>query len=130
MYSILIAIELIRDINILCYIICLQDYVEVLKEVLSTGFNAVKFFKKTEFTYIQRKRAEEALFNALEAIVSENGEQAVIAQKLLINFSEVVNSTIALRFWNGLRIREEKANTRIAQIILQEKEVSYLHFNK
>ena len=97
---------------------------------MSTGFNATKFFKKTEFTYLQRKRAEEALFNALEAIVSENGEQAVIAQNLLTNFSEVVNSTIALRFWNGLRIREEKAITQIAQIILQEKEVSYLHFNK
>ncbi|CAG8735677.1 4534_t:CDS:1, partial [Ambispora leptoticha] len=97
-------------------------YVEVLKEILSTGFKANKFFKKTEFTYIQKKRAEEVLFNALEAIVSENGEQAVTAQKLLANFSEVVNSATALRFWNGLRIREEKVNTQTAQIILQEKE--------
>ncbi|CAG8690844.1 3788_t:CDS:2, partial [Ambispora leptoticha] len=98
------------------------DYVEVLKEILSTGFNATKFFRKTEFTYIQKKQAEEALFNALEAIVSENGEQAVKAQRLLTNFGEIVNSIKALRFWNGLRIREEKANTQIAQIILQEKE--------
>ncbi|CAG8676842.1 3726_t:CDS:2 [Cetraspora pellucida] len=41
---------------------------------------------------------------------------------ILANFSEIVNSAATQRFWNGLRIREEKVNTQTAQIILQEKE--------
>ncbi|CAG8462980.1 6397_t:CDS:2 [Paraglomus occultum] len=68
-------------------------------------------FKKIGFTYIQRKRAEEALFNALKAIISENGEQAATAQKLLANFNEIVNSITALGFGMMKPSAKEKQNT-------------------
>ncbi|CAI2167591.1 3139_t:CDS:2 [Funneliformis geosporum] len=47
------------------------------KEILSTDFKVTKFFKKTEFSYIQKEQAEEFLYNALRAIVFENSEQAI-----------------------------------------------------
>ncbi|CAJ0913128.1 15540_t:CDS:1, partial [Entrophospora sp. SA101] len=101
------------------------DYVEVLKKILltkSTNFNATTFYKKADFPYSLKKQAEEALFNALRSIESENGQGAIIAQRLLAHFNDIVNSPIVLRFWDSVRVREEKNSTQTAQVILQEKE--------
>ncbi|CAH1761852.1 13162_t:CDS:10 [Entrophospora sp. SA101] len=102
-----------------------EDYVEVLKKILltkSTNFNATTFYKKADFPYSLKKQAEEALFNALRSIESENGQGAIIAQRLLAHFNDIVNSPIVLRFWDSVRVREEKNSTQTAQVILQEKE--------
>ncbi|CAJ0889043.1 5338_t:CDS:10 [Entrophospora sp. SA101] len=98
---------------------------QVLKKILltkSTNFNATTFYKKADFPYSLKKQAEEALFNALRSIESENGQGAIIAQRLLAHFNDIVNSPIVLRFWDSVRVREEKNSTQTAQVILQEKE--------
>ncbi|CAG8575716.1 5230_t:CDS:2, partial [Scutellospora calospora] len=99
------------------------DFVELLENILLSGeVNAVKFFKKTEFTFSQKEEAEKALFKALEIINSKNDIHAVIAKRLLYNFDNFISSSNVEQFWSSLRIREEKTTTNTAQIILQEKE--------
>ncbi|CAG8726646.1 17601_t:CDS:2, partial [Funneliformis caledonium] len=66
--------------------------------------------------------AEETLLETLKIIELEDGEYSVTAKKLLGNFREIINSLSVQNFWNSLNVREEKAKTRTAQVILQEKE--------
>ena len=72
-------------------IINLQAYIELLKRFLS-DFSAVKFYKSAEFTFLQRSKAEEALFNALKDIESEETELSEIAGRLLDTFDEHIKS--------------------------------------
>jgi hypothetical protein len=60
-----------------------QDYVELLKKILSDGFNPVKFFKNTGFTFAEKDKAETTLHNALEIIASEKDKQANRARNFL-----------------------------------------------
>ena len=48
------------------------------------------------------------------------------AKRLISYFNKMINSFDAQKFWDSLNIREEKSKTQTVQVILQEKEVSYL----
>ncbi|RHZ90270.1 hypothetical protein Glove_1g45 [Diversispora epigaea] len=100
-----------------------MDYVKLLEEILSSEFiNAIRFFKKAEFTFSQKEEAEKVLFGALEIIESKGGIHVVTAKRLLRNFDNFIGSFNVQQYWSGLKVREEKTATNTAQIILQEKE--------
>ncbi|CAG8638983.1 5528_t:CDS:10 [Ambispora gerdemannii] len=64
-------------------------------------------------------KAEEVLYKALEIVASENN---VKAQKLLVNFNELINSTSVKTYWNGVYVRDERNQTQCIKNILKEKE--------
>lgn len=106
----------------LIYIFYPQAYVELLKEIIfDENFTVVKFDKKIDFPFVQKTKAEEVLYKALETVASENN---VKAQKLLVNFNELINSTSVKTFWNGVYIRDEINKTQCIKNILKEKGVS------
>ncbi|CAI2183650.1 202_t:CDS:2, partial [Funneliformis geosporum] len=81
-----------------------QDYVDILRELLTEGFTAVKFFKKTHFAYSTRTDAEKVLRQALA--------QASRTEK----------------FWDSLRTKEEKDRTyRQEELILEKKKQKFIH---
>ncbi|SRR6266540_2369085 len=99
-----IAIKLIREINIL--------------------LSFLSFIKKVNFSYSQKKRLIYTLEsivseNDQESIVSENGQEsivsenqaAIMARRLLVCFSDIVNSPTILRFWDSFMFEEKKILT-------------------
>uniref|UniRef100_U9SPM4 Uncharacterized protein n=1 Tax=Rhizophagus irregularis (strain DAOM 181602 / DAOM 197198 / MUCL 43194) TaxID=747089 RepID=U9SPM4_RHIID len=102
-----------------------MDYVKLLEEILASGYiNVIRFFKRAEFTFSQKKDAEKALFKSLKIIESKGGIHAVTAKRLLCNFDNFINTLSAQQYWSSLNVRAEKIATNTAQIILQEKEPS------
>ncbi|CAB4492651.1 unnamed protein product [Rhizophagus irregularis] len=100
-----------------------MDYVKLLEEILASGYiNVIRFFKRAEFTFSQKKDAEKALFKSLKIIESKGGIHAVTAKRLLCNFDNFINTLSAQQYWSSLNVRAEKIATNTAQIILQEKE--------
>ncbi|RHZ47141.1 hypothetical protein Glove_590g3 [Diversispora epigaea] len=98
----------------------IMAYVELLKEIIfDENFTVVKFYKKIDFPFVQKTKAEEVLYKALETIASENN---VKARKLLVNFNELINSTSVKTYWNGVYIRDERNKTQCIKNILKEKE--------
>ncbi|GET53897.1 hypothetical protein GLOIN_2v1572077 [Rhizophagus irregularis DAOM 181602=DAOM 197198] len=101
----------------------IMDYVKLLEEILASGYiNVIRFFKRAEFTFSQKKDAEKALFKSLKIIESKGGIHAVTAKRLLCNFDNFINTLSAQQYWSSLNVRAEKIATNTAQIILQEKE--------
>ena len=96
--------------------------------MLSTAenFSAIEFFKMAYVTASQRKMAEEILLETLKIVEFEDCMYSATAKRLIGHFNEMINSFNVQKFWNSLNVREEKAKTQTAQVILQEKEVSYL----
>jgi hypothetical protein len=67
--------------------------VEFLRtNLLEDFFTAVKFFKYFQFTFSQKKHAEEALFKALKTVASENGVLAKKAKSFLAVLDEHIHS--------------------------------------
>ncbi|CAG8562826.1 14161_t:CDS:2, partial [Dentiscutata heterogama] len=94
-------------------------YVELLKEIIfDENFTVVKFYKKIDFPFVQKTKAEEVLYKALETVASEDN---VKAQKLLVNFNELINSNSVKIYWNGVYIRDEKNKSQYIRNILKEK---------
>ena len=60
------------------------------------------------------------MFNTLKDIESEKTELSEIAGRLLHTFDEHIKTASIQRYWDSLRIQEEKTAT---QSILQEKRV-------
>jgi len=92
----------------------------------SENFSAVEFFKMAYFTASQRKMAEKILLETLKIVELEDCMYSATTKRLIGHFNEMINSFNVQKFWNSLNVREEKAKTQTAQVILQEKEVSYL----
>ncbi|CAG8848103.1 32243_t:CDS:1, partial [Racocetra persica] len=46
------------------------DYIYILKEVISQGFTASKYFKKLEYQFSQKNQAEEDLRKTLNELAS------------------------------------------------------------
>ncbi|RIB21595.1 hypothetical protein C2G38_2299434 [Gigaspora rosea] len=94
-------------------------YVELLKEIIvDENFTFVKFYKKIDFPFVQKAKAEEVLYKALETVASENNTKA---QKLLVNFNELINSTSVKIYWNSVYVRDERDKTKLFRTILKEK---------
>ncbi|RUS28074.1 hypothetical protein BC938DRAFT_482369 [Jimgerdemannia flammicorona] len=106
-----------------------ESYVQLLEEVLAKKGGAVKFFGKTDFTFAQKEQAEEAFLDALKKIESGDGNQAKKASHLLKTFDKHINSPPVQRFWEAVRLQNEKAATRHAQRILAEKKLGKSSFD-
>ncbi|CAG8585115.1 7127_t:CDS:2 [Ambispora leptoticha] len=86
-------------------------YVDILRELLTEGFTAVKFFKKTHFSYSMRTDAEKALRQALTHVSAEDDDLGEPAKSLLAVVDIHLKASRTEKFWASLRIKEEKDRT-------------------
>ncbi|CAJ0648571.1 11039_t:CDS:2, partial [Entrophospora sp. SA101] len=99
-------------------------YVGFLRtNLLEDFFTAVKFFKYFQFTFSQKKHAEEALFKALKTVASENGVLAKKAKSFLAVLDKHIHSAPVQQFWYSVYLQNEKNKSHTAQALLQEQEI-------
>ncbi|CAG8485151.1 8308_t:CDS:2 [Ambispora leptoticha] len=103
-------------------VIPLEDHIYILKEVISQGFTANKFFKKLGYQFSQREQAEEDLRKTLKKLASMNDDEHFRQAESLSNaIDKHLGSSTVKQYWNSVQIQEEQNTTRINQIIVEEK---------
>ncbi|CAG8808179.1 6364_t:CDS:2, partial [Gigaspora margarita] len=66
------------------------SYVETLKEIiLDENFTVVKFYKRINFSFIQKR------------MLIQGTRDHFLGKKLLVNFKELINTTMVNSYWNG-----------------------------
>ncbi|CAG8722259.1 450_t:CDS:2, partial [Funneliformis caledonium] len=98
------------------------DHIYILKEVISEGFTASKFFKKLGYQFSQRDQAEDDLRKILKKLASMNDDEYSQRAESLSNvIDKQLYSINVEQYWNSVRIQNEQNTTRVNQIIMEEK---------
>ncbi|CAG8570445.1 6282_t:CDS:2, partial [Acaulospora morrowiae] len=97
------------------------NHIYILKEVISQGFTASKFFKKLGYQFSQKYQAEDDLRRTLKKLASMNDEYSQKAESLYNAIDKHLGSSNVEKYWNSVRIQDEQNKTRVNQIIVEEK---------
>ncbi|CAG8470647.1 16023_t:CDS:2, partial [Cetraspora pellucida] len=98
------------------------DHIYILKEVISQGFTAGKYFKKLGYQFSQKDQAEEDLRKTLNKLASMNDDEHFRqAESLSSMIDKHLGSSSVEQYWNSVKIRNEQNTTRVNQIIVEEK---------
>ncbi|CAG8678438.1 17723_t:CDS:2, partial [Racocetra fulgida] len=98
------------------------DHIYILKEAISQGFTASKYFKKLGYQFSQKDQAEEDLRKTLNELASmSDDEHSRQAESLSNTIDKHLGSSTVEQYWNSAKIQEEQNTTRVNQIIVEEK---------
>ncbi|CAG8650503.1 3069_t:CDS:1, partial [Funneliformis mosseae] len=96
-------------------------YAELLEVILAKEYGHTKVFRKINFPFSEKQQAEKILFEALNIIVTEGGEQASKVLYILDKFDAHINSNDVKSFWEDVRLQNVQVKTRSNQLILTGK---------
>ncbi|CAI2194175.1 14408_t:CDS:2 [Funneliformis geosporum] len=99
----------------------MENHVKNLQELILKEFTFIKFFKKIGYQFSQKAQARDSLREALKVLASEEDEYSQKAISLLDVFDEQMNSCAVEKYWNGLKVQNERDKTRTEQLVLEEK---------
>ncbi|CAG8585652.1 5726_t:CDS:2 [Acaulospora morrowiae] len=104
----------------------MADHVDVLKEVISLGFTASKFFKKIGYQFSQKDTAEGDLREAFKKLASMKDEHSRKAESFLNTIDEHMSSSSVVQYWNSVQIQNERDKTYTSQLVLEEQKKQHI----